>query len=105
MYLFGSQLIKKLFPDFREPKDNDFVTNNFSEVYHFDIENDCNGKRSEFYSIPCTPEREMTADEIYTVKVSHAIYDIHWPKTMSDIRFLQLKGCKIDTKFLLELRE
>ena len=47
----------------------------------------------------------MTPDEIYTVKVSHAIYDIHWKKTMSDIRFLQIKGCKVIPDFLTRLRE
>ena len=47
----------------------------------------------------------MTPDEIYTVKVSHAIYDIHWRKTMSDIRFLQIKGCKIIPDFLNKLRD
>jgi hypothetical protein len=47
----------------------------------------------------------MTADEIYTLKVSHAIYDINWKKTMSDIRFLQMKGCKVIPSFLTQLRE
>jgi hypothetical protein len=47
----------------------------------------------------------MTADEIYTLKVSHAIYDINWKKTMSDIRFLQMKGCKLIPEFLTQLRE
>jgi hypothetical protein len=46
----------------------------------------------------------MTADELYTLKFSHAIYDIHWQKTMSDIRFFQLRGCKIVPDFLMQLR-
>ena len=32
MYLFGSNLIKKYFPDFREPNDIDWVTNDKSEL-------------------------------------------------------------------------
>ena len=98
MYLFGSHLIKKHFSDFREPNDIDWVTNNNDILPKSTI-----GKE-EFYYIPFTPNREMTPDEIYTIKVSHAIYDIHWKKTMSDIRFLQIKGCKAIPDFLLNLR-
>lgn len=98
MYLFGSKLIKKHFPDFREPNDTDWVTNDESELK--------NSTRSEeYYYIPNSPDREMTPDELYTIKVSHAIYDIHWKKTMSDIRFLQMKGCKVIPEMLGELRE
>jgi ribosomal protein L24E len=31
MYLFGSHLIKKMFSDFREPKDIDWVTNDVTK--------------------------------------------------------------------------
>lgn len=98
MHLFGSKLIKKHFSDFREPNDTDWVTNDQSKMKPSII-----GKE-EYYYIPFSPDREMTPDEIYTVKVSHAIYDIHWKKTMSDIRFLQIKGCKIIPDFLQNLR-
>jgi hypothetical protein len=99
MYLFGSKLIKKLFPDFREPNDTDWVTNDPN------VQLVKSNRQEEYYYIPHSPNREMTADEIYTLKVSHAIYDIHWAKTMSDIRFLQIKGCKLDHNFLKKLRE
>ena len=99
MYIFGSHLIKKYFPDFREPKDIDWVTNDIKK-----LNNSIVGKE-EYYFIQFSPDREMTPDEIYTIKVSHAIYDIHWKKTMSDIRFLQIKGCKIVPDLLLQLRE
>lgn len=98
MYLFGSKLIKKYFSDFREPNDTDWVTNDQSKLKQSKI------GEEEYYYIPNSPDREMTPDEIYTVKVSHAIYDIHWKKTMSDIRFLQIKGCKIIPDFLQSLR-
>ena len=98
MYLFGSKLIKKHFHDFREPNDTDWVTNVESELKESSPE-------QEYYYIPNSPNREMTPDELYTVKVSHAIYDIHWKKTMSDIRFLQIKGCKVIPEMLKELRE
>jgi hypothetical protein len=99
MYLFGSHLIKKYFDDFRTPNDIDWITNDESEM-----KNSIVGKE-EYYYMPFSPDREMTPDEIYTVKVSHAIYDIHWKKTMSDIRFLQIKGCKVIPDLLTKLRE
>ena len=98
MYLFGSKLIKKYFSDFREPNDIDWVTNKKSELKK-------STPQEEYYYIPNSPDREMTPDELYTIKVSHAIYDIHWRKTMSDIRFLQMKGCKVIPEMLKELRE
>jgi hypothetical protein len=99
MYIFGSHLIKKLFDDFREPNDIDWVTNDQTQLKKSIV-----GKE-EYYFIPFSPSREMTADEIYTVKVSHAIYDINWKKTMSDIRFLQRKGCCVIPEFLKQLRD
>ena len=98
MYLFGSHLIKKYFPEFREPNDIDYVTNDKSKLK-------TSKKGEEYYYIPDSPSREMTVDEIYTLKVSHAIYDIHWKKTMSDIRFLQNKNAKIDIPYLEKLRK
>ncbi len=99
MHLFGSHLIKKYYSDFREPKDIDWVTNDKSKMKQSSIGSE------EYYYIPFSPDREMTPNEIYTVKFSHAIYDIHWKKTMSDIRFLQIKGCKVIPEFLNQLRE
>ena len=97
MYLFGSALIKKYFPDFREPNDLDYLSN--KPVPR------SNTKHVEYYTIPFAPNRELTANELYTLKVSHAIYDINWRKHMSDIRFLQIKGCKIEPEFLNDLRK
>lgn len=101
--LFGSSLIKKLFPDFRDPKDTDWIVFDRSEsgtVHTSD------GFVEEYHWLPMAPrDREMTANECYTLKVSHATRDIHWSKTMSDVRFLQTKGCQIVPGFLSELRE
>ena len=35
-------------------------------------------------------------DMLYTLKVSHAAWDIHWEKTMVDIHKLQQLGCKLN---------
>jgi hypothetical protein len=102
MFLYGSKLTKKIFPDFREPKDTDFVTNSLTEYL---MVKPTLPEKTEIHYIPSTPSREMTPDELYTIKVSHAIYDIHWQKTMSDIRFFQIKGCKIMPDFLSDLRK
>ena len=102
MYLAGSALARKYFPDFRECKDIDFITNDFSEYSQYLKQSTA---AQEYHCIPCSPSREMAPDELYTLKVSHAIYDIHWRKTMSDIRFFQKKGCSIDERFLENLRE
>ncbi len=103
MIKFGSVLIKSMFPDFRKPNDIDWIVFNKSESRS--IRHD-NGSIEEFHYLPLAPrDREMNADEIYTLKVSHAIRDIHWAKTMSDIRFLQMKNCQIVPGFLFDLRE
>lgn len=98
MFLFGSTLTKKLFPDFRDPQDVDWVVFDKEKV-----QDSIQGK-VEYHYLPCSPKREMTADELYTLKVSHAIRDIHWSKTMKDIRFFQIKRCNIIPSFLNELR-
>lgn len=43
--------------------------------------------------------RHASPDHLYTIKVSHSFWDIHWKKTMFDITFFQNKGCKLDEKF------
>ena len=98
MNLFGSTLIKKYFPDFRNPNDIDWLTSDLSEMKP-------SSPGEEFYFMPFAPNREMTPDELYTVKASHAIYDIHWKKTMADIRFLQKKGCRKVPSLFSDLRE
>lgn len=99
-YLFGSALLSKYFDDYRQPNDIDYVTNNFDEYL---LQKEKKKPGVEFYYIPMSPSRVMTSDELYTLKVSHAIYDIHWKKTMSDIRFMKMKGCKIDYEFFNQL--
>lgn len=42
-----------------------------------------------------TIHKRATPDAIYTIKRSHAMYDIYWDKTISDIIWLQRKGCKL----------
>jgi hypothetical protein len=98
MILFGSTIIKKNFDDFRSPNDRDWYTTDPDEVLP------SNNTSDEYYFMGCMPNREPTMDEMLTLKMSHAIYDIKWQKTMSDVRFLQIKGMKVVPSLLKELR-
>ena len=59
--------------------------------------NKCNEELS------CTRDYLPTPEMLYTLKVSHAFWNISWPKTMSDIRFLQDKGIQLDEELFQAL--
>ena len=99
MILFGSHIIKQTYDDFRTPNDRDWYTTD--QTVTLPVSN----PKDEYYLMECMPDREPTMDEMLTLKVSHAIYDIKWQKTMSDIRFLQIKGHKTIPELLSNLRE
>jgi hypothetical protein len=99
MILFGSHIIKQTYDDFRTPNDRDWYTTD--PTVTLPVSN----PKDEYYLMECMPDREPTMDEMLTLKVSHAIYDIKWQKTMSDIRFLQIKGHKTIPELLSNLRE
>jgi len=103
--IYGSVALKHWFPDFhREPKDIDYITNephpkNTKEVEYYWIE--------EFsYLIENNKDKQFVEpDFLYTIKVSHAAWDINWVKTMKDIEFLKRKGAKLDKVFFNMLYE
>lgn len=103
--LIGSVALKHWFPDFpHKTKDVDILscqrTKNIPipdakvEIHNIEkapslyyiIENN----KDDFYADP---------DMLYTLKVSHAAWDIHWDKTMAHIIFLKDKGCKVIPEF------
>lgn len=45
----------------------------------------------------------MIPDELFTLKVSHAHWDIKHTKTLHDINFLKNKGCKLDVEMYQHL--
>lgn len=51
------------------------------------------------------PHGYCTPDQIYTIKCSHAIYDIKWDKTKLDILWLKSKGCKLTPDLYERLKE
>lgn len=90
MLLIGSTRLKQLFPDYRrEPKDVDFFTNEDRE----------SSRGVEYFYHPALRVRngQATADELYTIKVSHIFWDNgrNWEKHLYDIQFLQSKGAKL----------
>lgn len=110
--LVGSTAIKYHYPEFRDPKDTDFFVDVLS------TEKTLNGLRLEqFYSpaimhwydmeYPDSIEwqagsRIATPDELYTIKVSHAFWELRngsWAKHMWDTNFLQEKGAVLIPDF------
>ena len=85
----GSVAARANFPDFpRDPADLDVITDGpkeGAEVHHAKATTAWFTGRNGF----------ATPDELYTIKASHSFWDVHWEKTMADIRFFQSKGCKI----------
>jgi hypothetical protein len=94
--LVGSSALKKHFGDFYRPVDDiDYFSNADVEgadvFYHPDLEKWSWG-------------RIATADELYTIKVSHSFWELRnksWSKHLKDIEFMQAKDCF----FIPELHE
>lgn len=86
--IVGSIAAKYWFEDFRRPRDLDIVTE--EEVF-------LDGRTSffsyEFYKNikPYCPTCIAPPEVLYTVKLSHCFWNIHWVKTMEDIEFFQEK--------------
>lgn len=86
--LFGSRAIKFWFNDFREPNDYDYITDEKLKSgngieYHPNY-----GVFDEIMKFGPIVPPEVSL----TLKMSHAFWDVHWEKTMSDILFLQKKN-------------
>lgn len=93
LLIFGSTALKHWFPDLnRQPNDLDYMgagVNSKGVEYHW---NDA------FHYIVKHNQDKTYVDPnfLYTIKVSHAAWDIHWDKTMHDIMFLKNHGCQLD---------
>jgi hypothetical protein len=92
----GSQAMRYWFSNSREPKDWDFIQP-LSKSSR-------NTREMQFYWVPSfqyilnnnKDDKFVEPDFLYTIKMSHAAWDINWDKTMKDILFLKGKGCKLD---------
>lgn len=89
----GSHAIKHWFPELkRTPNDLDYIVNdqikqNSKVEYHWIPE-------FQYFLDNNKDETYLDPNFLYTLKLSHAGWDIHWGKTMSDILFLKSKGCE-----------
>jgi hypothetical protein len=92
--IIGSHAIKQFYPDFREPKDLDYICEN----------DDTMTPEVQCYWIPEFEELLkvnrgfdcLDPDCMLTLKAAHANWNIHWEKTINDILFLQSKGHEIN---------
>lgn len=90
--LVGSAALKEIFPDFRDPKDVDIMSDENVKV----------SKGVDLY-IPKTlslsdyfDKRLPSIDQLYTIKISHIFWNNRFDKHISDIRYLQRKGAKLN---------
>lgn len=95
--LIGSVAAKHWWPEFRAPKDIDILTptkivGGDSQVCF--VETSWH-KAADLIFEANFDSTFLDADLLYTLKVSHAEWDIKWDKTMSDIEFMRRKGCRL----------
>ncbi len=87
--LVGSRAAKFWFDDYREPRDWDYLIAPGEQV---------KGDKhiAEDGLLPFLDHEIATPEMLYTLKVSHSFWAIHWEKTMRDIYFFQSKGIELD---------
>lgn len=98
--IFGSQAAKHWYPDFREPKDTDLMS-----------ESGKTERQEQHYWVPTFSEiisrnkdpMYIEPQFLYTIKCSHFKWDIHWQKTANDIIFFQRKGLELDKELYKKL--
>ena len=103
MLIYGSTAIKHWFPGIylKTPKDLDIISQDFSlkepgvEVYWTPA--------FRYLSRYNKDKKYVDPDLLYTIKVSHAAWDINWDKHMMDIEFMQKMGCKLVPEFYFML--
>lgn len=92
--VIGSTAIRRHFPDFpREPKDFDTFGETKPEMA---ADTYFHPKMKQYFWT--SPNRFASPDELYTIKLSHAFWELpngSWNKHMSDLMFLKHKGCQV----------
>ena len=100
--IYGSTAIKHWFPQFKKtPHDLDLICNTI------EVDNLKNTKLTEYYWIEAfeyllshnIDKKYVDKDLLYTIKVSHAAWDVNWEKTIKDITFLKEQGCVLNKEF------
>lgn len=96
--IIGSTATYHWFSDAREPSDIDLLTpakisGNHSQICVVDAQ--WHDAAEYLISINNDPVF-ADPDVLFTLKVSHAHWNVKWDKTMYDISFLQRKGCQLN---------
>lgn len=101
--IIGSEVIRNNFSDFKRKKgDIDYLVEKVTGKSNREV---------EYHSIPPLwnnlkdDQMCLTLNQLFTLKVSHSYWNIHWEKTMFDISYLSDKGCILDEKLHDELYE
>lgn len=90
----GSTALGKFNLNRRKPSDVDIWTDEFS--YSPSEKEDVALVPSEILSkVDCTDDGFATPDSVYTIKLSHLVYDIQWQKHKLDVLFLKINSCKV----------
>ena len=105
MLIYGSTAIQHWFPAtyLKTPKDLDIISRDASlkkpgvEVYWTDA--------FRYLTRYNKDKQYVDPDLLYTIKVSHAAWDINWVKHTMDIQFLRMMGCKLVPEFYFMLIE
>lgn len=94
--ILGSTAAKHWFSDFRNPSDLDVVTSE-PQTKEAGIDSHCHPLISKNWHVfmEHLSGEIATPDLLYTWKVSHSYWDVHWMKTVKDIMWLKERGCKI----------
>lgn len=101
--VIGSEAMRRHFPDFkRKAGDIDYMVDEITEKSTREV---------EYHVIPplmkrMKPDQDcIFINQLYTLKVSHSYWNIHWEKTMYDIKFMTSRGCQVDWNLHDELYE
>lgn len=83
--IFGSTAAKHWFPlHFREPNDLDIISKDhyWAGPFQTILDKNCH-------------DQFVDPDFLYTIKMSHAAWNVHWLKTINDIILLKDLGCRL----------
>lgn len=103
----GSIAAYHWFPDFRKPSDIDLLTSakitcKTDNIDACVIDASHHEAADAIFAANKDPVF-LDADLLYTLKCSHAAWDIKWEKTMFDIVFFKQKGCKLNREIFDKL--
>lgn len=104
--IIGSVAAKHWFPDFRQPSDIDILTPVTITGGHSGVcivETSWHEVAQELIDLS-KDKTFLDADLLFTLKASHAEWNIKWEKTMADIAFFKRHECKLNYRMYHKLQ-